>query len=90
MNLTQFETYLREINGGKLPLDEDQRRVLHRGYPQPLWIIAGPGTGKTHTLTWLTLKRILVDGVRSDRLILTTFTRKAGAELRPRLIVSRQ
>src|SRR5947208_2793519 len=90
MNLNKFESYLRQASGSELPLDEDQRRVLCHAYPQPLWIIAGPGTGKTHTLTWLTLKRILVDSVRPDRLILTTFTRKAAAELRSRLILSRQ
>jgi len=33
------------------------------------------GTGKTHTLVWLTLKRLLVDGVPPQRLMLTTFTR---------------
>lgn len=53
-------------------------------------MIAGPGTGKTHTLVWLTLKRLLVDGVPPQRLMLTTFTRKAATELRTRLIQGRQ
>jgi len=48
------------------------------------------GTGKTHTLVWLTLKRLLVDGVPPQRLMLTTFTRKAATELRTRLIQGRQ
>jgi DNA helicase II / ATP-dependent DNA helicase PcrA len=39
---------------------------------------------------WLLLKRILVDGILSHRIILTTFTRKAAAELESRLILSLQ
>lgn len=90
MNLDDFFGRLRKVGKGKLPLDAQQEEVLRHKYPQPLWIIAGPGTGKTHTLTWLTLKRVLVDGIPPDRLLLTTFTRKAAVELRSRLILFRQ
>lgn len=90
MNLTSYLAALRRAHGGALPLNDDQRQAVEHGFAQPLWIIAGPGTGKTHTLVWLVLKRILVDGVSPEQIILTTFTRKAAAELQSRLLVSRQ
>jgi DNA helicase II / ATP-dependent DNA helicase PcrA len=75
---------------GNLPLNTDQLLALEHDYTNPLWMIAGPGTGKTHTLAWLVLKRVLVDGVPANRIVFTTFTRKAAAELESRLIVNRQ
>src|SRR5690606_39889892 len=42
--------------------------------------------GKTHTLVWLVLKRLLVDGIPPHRVVLTTFTRKAAAELQSPLL----
>jgi len=90
MKLDTYLDILRDVHGGPLPLNDDQRLAVSHPYDRPLWIIAGPGTGKTHTLVWLTLKRILVDGVDPSRIILTTFTRKAAAELESRLLLSRQ
>lgn len=71
-------------------LDDDQRRVLFHDFNTPLWVVAGPGTGKTHTLVWLVLRRLLVDGIAPDRLVLTTFTRRAAAELTERLFRFRE
>jgi DNA helicase II / ATP-dependent DNA helicase PcrA len=90
MKLDTYLAALRDVHGGALPLNDDQRQAVAHPYDRPLWIIAGPGTGKTHTLVWLALKRILVDGADPARIILTTFTRKAAAELQSRLILSRQ
>lgn len=90
MNLQTYLDALRRAHGGALPLNDDQRQAVEHSFAQPLWIIAGPGTGKTHTLVWLVLKRILVDGVTPEEIVLTTFTRKAAAELQSRLLVSRQ
>ncbi len=90
MKLDTYFDKLRLAHNGQLPLNPDQHQAVSHPYDRPLWIIAGPGTGKTHTLVWLTLKRILVDGVDPARIILTTFTRKAATELQSRLIMSRQ
>lgn len=51
-----------------------------------LFIVAGPGTGKTTCLTLRILKLILVDGLHPGRIIATTFTVKAAAELRSRVL----
>jgi DNA helicase II / ATP-dependent DNA helicase PcrA len=90
MKLDDYFAALRDAHGGNLPLNADQEHALRHDYAAPLWIIAGPGTGKTHTLVWLTFKRILVDGVKPDAIVLTTFTRKAAAELESRMITARE
>lgn len=51
----------------------------------PLWVIAGPGTGKTYALILRCLRLLCVDHVPPEAIVLTTFTRKAAAELRQRL-----
>ncbi|MBZ4418754.1 UvrD-helicase domain-containing protein [Myxococcus sp. RHSTA-1-4] len=91
MDIKQFLNGMRAAHGGHLPLSSEQERALrHDHRAAPLWIIAGPGTGKTHTLVWLVLKRLLVDRVAPERVFLTTFTRKAATELESRLVLSRQ
>jgi DNA helicase-2/ATP-dependent DNA helicase PcrA len=90
VSIRHFLEAIRVAYEGELPLNGDQLRALEHDYRTPLWIIAGPGTGKTHTLVWLVLKRILVDGVQPERILLTTFTRKAAAELESRLILCLQ
>jgi DNA helicase II / ATP-dependent DNA helicase PcrA len=52
---------------------------------QTNWILAGPGTGKTETLVLRTLRLLLVDGVRPESIVLTTFTNRAARELFDRL-----
>jgi len=51
----------------------------------PLAIVAGPGTGKTRTLTHRIAYRIRAGGVPADRVLAVTFTNRAAEELRGRL-----
>lgn len=51
-----------------------------------LFLVAGPGTGKTACLATRVLKLMLVDGVPADGIVATTFTVKAAAELRSRIL----
>jgi len=54
--------------------------------PHGLSVIeASAGTGKTFTLTALAARALIVDGLRSDELMVVTFTRAAAAELRARI-----
>lgn len=46
-----------------------------------LWILAGPGTGKTEVLTIRCIKNMLVDDIAPRSIIITTFTKKASARL---------
>jgi DNA helicase-2/ATP-dependent DNA helicase PcrA len=65
-------------------LDPEQR-VAAGAEAGPLLVVAGPGTGKTRTLThrlaWLVGER----GVAAERCLAITFTRRACAELQERL-----
>ena len=65
-------------------LDADQRRAAEsaRG---PLLIVAGPGSGKTRTLTHRVAHLVTDHGVPPGRCLTITFTRRAAAEMRQRL-----
>jgi uncharacterized protein (TIGR00375 family) len=65
-------------------LDPDQRAAAaHRG--GPLLIIAGPGTGKTRTLTHRIAHLVRERGVAPEQCLAITFTRRAADEMRERL-----
>ncbi len=51
----------------------------------PLLIVAGPGSGKTRTLTYRLAHLIKDHGVRPEACLAITFTRRAAGELRQRL-----
>src|SRR5215831_11356272 len=50
------------------------------------WVEANAGTGKTKVLTDR-VTRLLLDGVRPERILCLTFTKAAAAEMRNRLAV---
>ncbi|MDR0346645.1 MAG: UvrD-helicase domain-containing protein, partial [Nocardiopsaceae bacterium] len=64
-------------------LDPDQRAAA--AAPGPLMIIAGPGTGKTRTLAYRIAAAVTEQGVRPDRCLAITFTRRAAQELAGRV-----
>lgn len=66
--------------------NEEQRQAIGAGPKDPLFIVAGPGTGKTAALTLRILKLVLVDGLPPGGILATTFTNKAAAELRSRIL----
>ena len=63
--------------------DEQKEAVDHTG--GPLWIIAGPGSGKSEVLVTRSLRLMCVDGVAPSSILLTTFTKKAARNLEDRL-----
>lgn len=64
----------------------EQELAIEAAAGTGLHLVAGPGTGKTSCLVLRILKVILVDGVRPEGIVATTFTVKAAAELRSRLL----
>ena len=70
---------------GPAPNAEQTTCILHDPN-RPLQIVAGPGSGKTTVLVLRALRHVLVDGLLPEQVLLTTFTKKAAAEIRTRLI----
>ena len=62
---------------------EQAQAIEH--FEGPLLIAAGPGTGKTHTLTHRVVALIKKRGVSASRILAVTFTNKAAREMRERI-----
>lgn len=52
----------------------------------PAVVIAGPGTGKTHTIVGFVAEAIKEGKVAANKILITTFTKKAARELNTRII----
>ena len=67
------------------PLDREQLDVINHD-EGALWIVAGPGSGKTEVLVVRALKLIFVDNINPKSIIITTFTEKAAKNLFDRVL----
>ena len=65
-------------------LDLDQRRAVET-VTGPLLVVAGPGSGKTRTLTRRIAHLVANHAVHPARCLAITFTRRAAGEMRDRL-----
>ena len=65
-------------------LDADQRRAVE-AVTGPLLVVAGPGSGKTRTLTHRLAHLVTHHAVPPSRCLAVTFTRRAAGEMRDRL-----
>lgn len=89
--MISFEDFLRHadraLNRRIGPDDNrDQYQAIKAAPESSLFIVAGPGSGKTTVLALKILKLVYVDGVDPSSILATTFTRKAAAELRSRIL----
>ena len=62
------------------PNESQKKAILHTD--GPLYLTAGPGSGKTRVLLWRTLNLIVFHNIRPDEILLTTFTEKASHQLK--------
>lgn len=86
-----FETFLHAVNttlGRSISSDEDpdQFDAIQSSPGDSLYIVAGPGSGKTTVMALRVLKLIIVDDVDPGSIVVTTFTKKAASELRSRIL----
>lgn len=65
---------------GFRPNAAQERAILH--VHGPLYLPAGPGSGKTRVLLWRTLNLIVFQGVDPAQIYLSTFTEKAARQLK--------
>ena len=71
-----------------LPLaDQAARDRITSDTATTLFVEAGAGSGKTHSLVGRICRLVLHDGIELDRIAAITFTEKAAAELRERIRV---
>ena len=74
-------TLKRDISSNK-----DQKEAILSEPDKSLFIVAGPGSGKTTVMVLKILKYIFVDDINPSNIIATTFTRKAADELYSRIL----
>ena len=84
MNLNEMLTIIEEQSGRQL--NDEQKAVITHG-SGPLWVIAGPGSGKSEVLVLRCLKLACIDKVPPKSIILTTFTEKAAKNIQDRLMI---
>lgn len=66
------------------PMTDEQKAIIAHEYG-PLLVIAGPGSGKTHSLALLAMNLLLNQLATPSELILCTYTEKSAFEMRDRL-----
>ncbi len=74
-------TLKRDISSNK-----DQKKSISANANESLFIVAGPGSGKTTVIVLKILKYIFVDDITPEEILATTFTRKAANELHSRIL----
>ncbi len=62
------------------PNPQQEAAILHT--EGPLFLTAGPGSGKTRVLLWRTLNLLVYHGVKPEEIFLSTFTEKAAHQLK--------
>lgn len=63
-----------------VPNENQLRAIKH--LDGPLFLTAGPGSGKTRVLLWRTLNLIVFHKVKPEEIFLSTFTEKAALQLK--------
>lgn len=64
---------------GFLPNKNQLAAIKH--FAGPLFLMAGPGSGKTRVLLWRTVNLLVFHGVKPEKIFLSTFTEKAARQL---------
>ena len=82
----QFEDIVVNILERDISSNEDQKKAITSPSDKSLFIVAGPGSGKTTVMVLKILKYIFVDDINPNEILATTFTRKAADELYSRIL----
>ena len=86
VTVDEFVRLVARVLGTSRKPNPEQRACLDHDPQIPLLIVAGPGSGKTTVLVLRALRHVMVDRIPPERIMITTFTRKAAKEIRTRLI----
>jgi DNA helicase-2/ATP-dependent DNA helicase PcrA len=61
--------------------NKQQKETIHYAHG-PLYLPAGPGSGKTRVLLWRTFNLIVFHEIKPENIFLSTFTQKAAKQLK--------
>lgn len=86
IDINLFLDLAEKILDKDLKSDKSQQEAITSDKNASLYIIAGPGSGKTTVMALRVLKLIFVDGEDPGSIVLTTFTRRSAQELRSRVL----
>ncbi len=82
----EFEEIVVKVLERDISSNEDQKKAILSPTHQSLFLVAGPGSGKTTVMVLKILKSIFVDDINPSEILATTFTRKAAEELYSRIL----
>ncbi|WP_407380464.1 UvrD-helicase domain-containing protein [Methanobrevibacter sp.] len=82
----KFEDIVVNILKRDISSNHDQKKAILSKENEGLFIVAGPGSGKTTVIVLKILKYIFVDDVKPNEILATTFTKKAANELYSRIL----
>jgi DNA helicase-2/ATP-dependent DNA helicase PcrA len=82
----KFEEIVVNVLERDISSNEDQKKAILSQPNQSLFLVAGPGSGKTTVMVLKILKFIFVDDINPSEILATTFTRKAAEELYSRIL----
>lgn len=86
ISYSQFENIVVNELKRDISSNKDQQKAISSEKDQSLFIVAGPGSGKTTVMVLKILKFIFVDDINPNEILATTFTRKAANELNSRIL----
>ena len=82
----EFEDIVVNILKRDISSNKNQQKAILSNSNESLFIVAGPGSGKTTVMVLKILKYIFVDDINPNEILATTFTRKAAEELYSRIL----
>ena len=82
----EFEDIVVNILKRDISSNHDQKKAILSKANEGLFIVAGPGSGKTTVIVLKILKYIFVDDIKPNEILATTFTKKAADELYSRIL----
>ena len=82
----KFEEIVVKVLERDISSNEDQKKAIFSKPDQSLFLVAGPGSGKTTVMVLKILKFIFVDDINPGEILATTFTKKAAEELYSRIL----
>ena len=82
----KFEDIIVKVLERDISSNEYQKKAIFSNPNQSLFLVAGPGSGKTTVMVLKILKFIFVDDMHPSEILATTFTKKAAEELYSRIL----